>query len=430
MNKIEIPRINEHMYHETLENGLDVFLYPKPEVEKTFAIFSTKYGSIDQTFTPIGENEKVTVPDGIAHFLEHKMFEKEDGDVFQHFSGRGASANAFTSFTQTAYLFSSTTEEEKNVETLLDFVQDPYFTEKTVEKEKGIIEQEIKMYDDQADWRLFFGTIGSLYENHPVRIDIAGTVESIYEITHEDLYTCYNTFYHPSNMSIFVIGNFDLDSMTDLIKNNQDNKTFDKPNGIDRFYGEEPDHVYKPVEKIYMPVTTPKCMVAVKEKKDQLKKDQLLKNDLIRDMILDLYFSKSGSYYEKLYQEGLVIDKLRLEQYLEESFGFAAIGGSTTKPEEFGDKVKEMLLSIKNDPIKQEEFERAKKKKYGELIREFNELEGTANTIIHYHHLGIDYREVFQVLEQLTLDDVNNATHEWIAEDRISICMVLPEGEQ
>ncbi|TFB23149.1 insulinase family protein [Filobacillus milosensis] len=430
MNKLNIPRINETMYHEKLDNGLDVFLYPKPEVEKTFAIFSTKYGSIDQTFTPIGENDKVTVPDGIAHFLEHKMFEKEDGDVFQQFSERGASANAFTSFTQTAYLFSSTTDEEKNVETLLDFVQDPYFTEQTVEKEKGIIEQEIKMYDDQADWRLFFGTIGSLYEKHPVRIDIAGTVDSIYDITHEDLYTCYETFYHPSNMSLFVIGNFEVESMSELIRQNQNNKSFDKPNGIDRFYGDEKDEVYKSLEKIYMPVTTPKCMVAVKEKADQLNKDKLLKNDLVRDMILDLYFSKSGSYYEELYQNGLVIDKLRLELYLEESFGFTAIGGSTTKPEQFGETVKEMLLSIKNEPIDEKEFERAKKKKYGELIREYNELEGTANTIIHYHHLGIDYGNVFKILEEVTIDDVNEIINEWISEERISICMVLPEGEK
>ncbi|RPF55931.1 EF-P 5-aminopentanol modification-associated protein YfmH [Aquisalibacillus elongatus] len=430
MNKIEIPRINESMYHKQLENGLDVFLYPKPEVEKTFAIFSTKYGSIDQTFTPIGETEKVSVPDGIAHFLEHKMFEKEDGDVFQHFSERGASANAFTSFTQTAYLFSSTTAEEQNVETLLNFVQDPYFTEETVEKEKGIIEQEIKMYDDQADWRLFFGTIGSLYENHPVRIDIAGTVDSIYDITHEDLYTCYHTFYHPSNMSMFVIGNFDHEKMFDLIQQNQNEKNFKEPNGIDRFYGDEADTVYKSLEKIYMPVQTPKCMVAVKEKADNLAQDQLLKNDLVRDILIDLYFSKSGSYYEELYQEGLVIDKLRLELYLEESFGFSAIGGSTTKPQEFGERVKVMLLKIKDEPIDQTEFDRAKKKKYGELIREFNELEGTANTIIHYHHLGIDYREVFELLENLTLDEVNQIIDDWISEDRISICMVLPEDEQ
>ncbi|GEL75813.1 EF-P 5-aminopentanol modification-associated protein YfmH [Tenuibacillus multivorans] len=429
MNKIEIPRVNETMYHEKLDNGLDVFLYPKKEVEKTFTIFATKYGSIDQTFTPLGKTDKVTVPDGIAHFLEHKMFEKEDGDVFQYFSERGASANAFTSFTQTAYLFSSTNSEEDNVETLLNFVQDPYFTEQTVEKEKGIIEQEIKMYDDQADWRLFFGTIGSLYENHPVRIDIAGTVDSIYKITHEDLYTCYETFYHPSNMSIFVVGNFDLDSMANLIRENQQQKSFEKPNGIDRFYGDEKDTVYKSVEKIKMPVSTPKCMVAVKEKQDQLDKDHILKNELVRDMILDLYFSKSGSYYEELYQQGLVIDKLRIELYLEESFGFTAIGGSTTKPEQFGERVKEMFMSIKTGNIDQDDFERARNKKYGELIREFNELEGTANTFIHFHHLGIDYRDVFDVLERITLDEVSQIVDEWIDEDRMTMFMILPEDE-
>ncbi|WP_188205862.1 EF-P 5-aminopentanol modification-associated protein YfmH [Alkalibacillus aidingensis] len=429
MNKLTIPRVNEHMYHEQLDNGLDVFLYPKEEVEKTFAIFSTKYGSIDQTFTPLNSSEMTTVPDGIAHFLEHKMFEKEDGDVFQHFSERGASANAFTSFTQTAYLFSSTSEVKENVETLLDFVQDPYFTEETVEKEKGIIEQEIKMYDDQADWRLFFGTIGSMFENHPVRVDIAGTVDSIYSITHEDLYTCYETFYHPSNMQLFVIGNFDLEEMRKLIHDNQDKKSFKAQSEIKREFGSEKEQVYQKEEIIHMPVNTPKCMVGIKEKPDHLQRDVLLKNDLVRDMLLDLYFSKSGYYYEELYQEGLVIESLRLELVLEDSFGFSAIGASTMKPKGFGQKVKEMLLNMKESPIEQTDFDRAKKKKYGELLREFNNLEGTANNFIQYHQQGIDYRDIFEVLENLTLDDVNQIVSEWIDEDRISVCMIVPEGE-
>ncbi|MGM8214534.1 EF-P 5-aminopentanol modification-associated protein YfmH [Bacillaceae bacterium W0354] len=429
MNKLDIPRISESIYHEKLDNGLDVFLFPRKEVEKTFAIFSTKYGSIDQQFTPIGKNESVRVPDGIAHFLEHKMFEKEDGDVFQHFSERGASANAFTSFTQTAYLFSSTTNEKENVTTLLDFVQDPYFTEKTVEKEKGIIEQEIRMYDDQPDWRLFFGIIGSLYEQHPVRIDIAGTVDSIYKITHEDLYTCYETFYHPSNMSIFIIGNFDKEEMAQLVKENQNNKDFKKPDEIKRFYGDEREDVYKRLEKIYMPISTPNCMVGIKEKKEQLNSDVLLKNELVRDMILDLYFSKSGLYYQQLYDQGLLVDKLRLELYLDESFGFTAIGGSTTKPEEFSEKIKEMLLTIKNKEVSEEDFNRAKKKKYGELLREYNDLEGTANTFIHYHQLNIDYRDVFEELESLTLQDMTQIVGEWIDENRMAVCMILPEDE-
>ena len=164
------------------------------------------------------------VPDGIAHFLEHKMFEKEDGDVFQQFSKQGASANAFTSFTRTAYLFSSTSDTEKNLKTLLDMVQEPYFTEKTVEKEKGIIGQEITMYDDNPDWRLYFGVIENMYHHHPVKIDIAGTIESISHITAELLYECYNTFYHPSNMLIFITGPVNPEEIMEFIRADQDRK--------------------------------------------------------------------------------------------------------------------------------------------------------------------------------------------------------------
>ena len=169
------------------------------------------------------------------------MFEKEDGDVFQKFSVNGASANAFTSFTRTAYLFSATDKLYDNTETLLDFVQEPYFTEKTVDKEKGIIAQEITMYDDEPDWRLYFGTIENLYHEHPVKIDIAGTVESIQDITAEHLYECYETFYHPSNMVLFVVGAVDPEEMMAFIKADQDTKTFDEPAEIIRIFPAEGD---------------------------------------------------------------------------------------------------------------------------------------------------------------------------------------------
>ncbi|GEN44980.1 EF-P 5-aminopentanol modification-associated protein YfmH [Alkalibacillus haloalkaliphilus] len=429
MNELKIPRINESIYHDRLENGLDVFLYPKDELEKTFAIFSTKYGSIDQKFIPLNGQEMVTVPDGIAHFLEHKMFEKEDGDVFQHFSERGASANAFTSFTQTAYLFSSTSDVKENVETLLDFVQDPYFTEESVEKEKGIIEQEIRMYDDKADWRLFFGTLGAMFEKHPVHIDIAGTVESINKITHEDLYTCYETFYHPSNMQLFIIGNFDLNEIETLVRDNQNNKSFEDQKEIERDYGDEPVQVHKQEEVIKMPISTPKCMVAIKEKPEALQQDLLLENDLVRDIVLDLYFSKSGRYFEELYQEGLTIDTLRLEFVLEESFGFTAVGANTMEPEKFSKRVKEMFLQIKDEEIDEKEFDRAKKKKYGELIREFNDIEGTANNFMQYNQMGLDFRDIFETLENLTLDRFKDNLSKWVSEEQIAICMVVPEGE-
>src|SRR5690625_2327834 len=197
------------------------------------------YGSTDRTFTPIQQENEITVPDGVAHFLEHKLFEKEDRDVFADFLRQGASPNAYTSFTKTAYLFSATKMIEENVRTLLDFVQDPYFSEASVEKEKGIIAQEIKMYDDQPDWQAFMGTIKNMFKNNPVNIDIAGTVSSIDTITKDDLYTCYRTFYHPSNMVLFVVGNFDHDSLMERIKQNQANKDFPVLEDIKRQMPEE-----------------------------------------------------------------------------------------------------------------------------------------------------------------------------------------------
>src|SRR5699024_3529461 len=270
MIKKHYDQINETIYTKTLKNGLPVTLLPKAEMSKTFAIFTTDYGSIDQSFVPLTGSEQVTVPDGIAHFLEHKLFEKEDRDVFMDFGKLGASANAYTSFTKTAYLFSATKHIEENVETLLDFVQEPYFSDDSVEKEKGIIEQEIKMYDDQVDWRAFMGTIEAMFDSHPVNIDIAGTVPSIYKITKEDLYLCYETFYHPSNMTLFIIGNFDPESLMELIEKNQNSKSFEQAKDIERFFPEEGEEVAKKSLEITMPVSIPKMTIGIKESVEEL----------------------------------------------------------------------------------------------------------------------------------------------------------------
>ncbi|KAF6512249.1 peptidase M16 family [Geobacillus stearothermophilus] len=243
MEKRVYETLREELFYEKMDNGLDVYILPKKGFNKTYAVFTTNYGSVDNQFVPLGKTEMKRVPDGIAHFLEHKLFEKEDGDVFQQFSKQGASANAFTTFTRTAYLFSSTDNVEKNLETLIDFVQSPYFSNKTVEKEKGIIGQEIRMYDDNPDWRVYFGAIESMYHNHPVKIDIAGTVESIAQITKELLYECYETFYHPSNMLLFVVGPVDEQKIMQQIRDNQAKKSFPQAPEVKRFAYEEPSAV-------------------------------------------------------------------------------------------------------------------------------------------------------------------------------------------
>src|SRR5699024_2152119 len=396
----------------------------KKEMSKTYGIFSTNYGSIDQTFIPLGQNEKITVPEGIAHFLEHKLFEKEDRDVFADFGKQGASANAFTSFTQTAYLFASTTHVEKNVRTLLDFVQDPYFTEESVEKEKGIISQEIKMYDDQPEWQSFMGTLKGLFQNHPVNIDIAGTVDSIQSITKDELYTCYHTFYHPENMTFFLAGNFDAEEMMQLIETNQEQKKFAKMNDIRRDFPDEPEVVAMGENKIVMPVSMPKCIVGIKESISELKRHDFVKKGLLQEMILSHYFSKGGSFYQTLYNENLIDQSFYYETNLDRSFGYSIIGGNTATPDQFAKKLKELLLTTKKSIVSKEDIERMKKKKMGQILRSMNSLEFIANRYIHYHTFDVDFFELLSVVESFTKEDINDFLNQWIDEERLTICKV------
>lgn len=427
MNKQTYHAIAETTYSKKLENGLTVFLLPKQEMAKTYALFSTDYGSIDQTFVPIGEENTVTVPEGVAHFLEHKLFEKKDRDVFADFGKQGASPNAYTSFTKTAYLFSATNNIEENVKTLLDFVQDPYFSEQSVEKEKGIIAQEITMYDDQPDWQSFMGTIKSMFQNHPVNIDIAGTVESIQSITKDDLYTCYNTFYHPENMTLFIAGNFDAEQMIKLIQKNQTEKEFKQMDDLQREFPEEPTHVATEENKISMPVSIPKCTIGIKESTTELNPDDFLKKDLLQSMMLSHYFSKGGTFYQMLYNEALIDDSFYFETILERNFGYSLIGGNTHQPDQFANKVKQMLLTTKTATISSEEFERMKKKKIGQLLRAMNSLEFIANQCIHYNTLGIDFFELIPSIQSLTLEEANSFVQNWIQEDRLAICKIVAE---
>ncbi|QFT88930.1 Putative zinc protease AlbF [Bacillus sp. THAF10] len=427
MEKIEFNQLSEALYHETLDNGLEVYLLPKDGFHKTYATFTTKYGSIDNHFVPLGSDDFTTVPDGIAHFLEHKLFEKEHGDVFQDFSKQGASANAFTSFTRTAYLFSSTSNVQKNLETLMDFVQAPYFTEKTVEKEKGIIGQEITMYEDNADWRAYFGLIESMFAHHPVKIDIAGTVESISKITKDLLYTCYETFYHPSNMLLFVVGPMDTSEMMAFIKQNQANKSFEPQQEIKRKFEEEPVSVKEEKKVLKMNVHTSKLMVGIKESEPVKQGEELLKHELTVNIILDLLFGKSSEHYQNLYEEGLIDETFAYDYTGENGFGFAMLGGDTAKPDELADKVKEILLNFDPSAVTEEELERIKKKKIGSFLRALNSPEFIANQFTRYAFNEMDLFEVTPQLEKITLDDVKVVAEKFIKKEAFAVCQVVPK---
>ncbi|XJZ28562.1 EF-P 5-aminopentanol modification-associated protein YfmH [Bacillota bacterium Lsc_1132] len=428
MEKIVFDQLQEELFYEKLANGLSVYILPKKGFNKTYATFTTKYGSVDNHFVPFGKETFLKVPDGIAHFLEHKLFEKEDGDVFQQFSRQGASANAFTSFTRTAYLFSSTSNVEKNLETLIDFVQDPYFSEKTVEKEKGIIGQEITMYDDNPDWRLYFGLIQNLYKNHPVKIDIAGTVESISHITKDLLYECYNTFYHPSNMLLFVVGPVDPEAIMNQVRENQAKKDYKDMPEIKRQFEDEPAEVDEKKRVLEMNVQTSKCLVGIKALHVNQSGEEMLKNELTMNVLLDLLFGKSSENYNQLYNDGLIDESFSYDYTQEQGFGFAMVGGDTSDPDRLAETLEKMLMSAKNgSPFSEEQLDRAKKKKIGAFLRSINSPEYIANQFTRYAFNDMNLFDVVPTLEKITLSDVEALAAEVISEERFSVCQVVPK---
>jgi predicted Zn-dependent peptidase len=431
MNKKEYTQINETLYTETLANGLTVYLLPKNEFHKTYGLFTTNYGSIDNNFVPLGQEEFIQVPDGIAHFLEHKMFEKEDGDVFQKFGQQGASANAFTSFTKTSYLFSTTSQVEENLATLLDFVQDPYFTKETVEKEKGIIGQEIQMYLDDPSWRLFFGILGNLYPKHPLHIDIAGTVESISEITAEDLYTCYHTFYHPSNMTLFVVGKMNPDELMAFIRENQNSKTFAAAQPIKRHFPQETAADIVRKQSIEMSITRPKVLVGVKGL-DQVPAtgQELMKYKITAELLLQLLFGNTSQNYLKLYNQGLLDDSFSYEFNLDRSFHFADIGGDSDQPERLAAEIEAILLASADSPeITTENVALLKKKMIGKYFQALNSLEYIANQFSQSLYGETTLFDKIAVIESIQLADIQKMAQEFIQEAGFSQFYMYPKAD-
>jgi len=423
MNAIPYAHLNETLYHEQLPNGLDVYILPKEGFQKTYATFSTKYGSIDNHFQVAG-GEAVKVPDGIAHFLEHKMFEEPDGDVFSRFASHGASANAFTSFDRTAYLFSSTEHIATNLITLINFVQNPHFTDENVEKEKGIIGEEIQMYQDNADWRCYFGLIEAMYAAHPVHIDIAGTVESIALITKETLYECYRTFYHPSNMSLFVVGGVDPAAVMQAVRDNQAAKTFRPQGVIERFFPDEPAQVHEALRLTRLPVSLPKCLFGFKERPPAAEGRELLKLELTTKLVLDILFSASSAVYQELYDEQLISDNFGHEYNCNADYAYSMLGGDTPDPERLVASIREKVEALKPGGLEAATFERSRKKKIGGFLRLLNSPESIANEFTKYRFKGIDLFDILAVYESITLDDVNARFREHFDWHQLAVSVV------
>ena len=427
MEKIVNELLKEELYYEKLENGLDVYFMPKKGFTKKYAVLATNYGSNDLEFIPIGESEPIRVNEGIAHFLEHKMFEQPDEtDAFGKFSKWGANANAFTNFTTTAYLFTTTENFYDCLDHLFDYVQTPHFTDENVEKEKGIIAQEIKMYDDDPGWNVSFNAIKAMYVNHPVRVDIAGSVESVYKITKEELYKCYNTFYNPGNMALFVIGDLEPEELFDKVKQANKYDMAKMEEEITRIYPEEPTTVNQKEIITQAPISIPIFNIGFKDDKVNIKGRELLKYEVMTDILNEMLFRRGSEIYENLYMTGLINRSFGAGFTSQIDYAFTTVGGESKDPKQVKKVIFEYLDMYKKEGLDRATFERVKKSSIGNFIKYFDSLTFIANNFIFYKFKDINLLDYVEVIKEVTFEEVQQRLEEHLREDNCVISIVEP----
>ncbi len=379
-------------------SGLKIYILEKPQYNTAYALFGTKYGSIDNCFSVDGE--KCEVPEGIAHFLEHKLFESEDGDAFTKYAETGAYANAFTSFDKTCYLFSCSNRFYENLDILLNFVQSPYFTEATVQKEQGIIGQEITMYDDSPAWRVMFNMLLAMYKNHPVRIDIAGTVKSISQINAGLLYKCYNTFYNPSNMFLCIAGNVNTEKILEMVEKSI--KPCDKKE-IVRIMPNEEDVVKVDYVEQNLEVAQPMFCFGYKENAD---KKRSVKNRVCTAVLLEIIAGDASPLYKKLTNDGLINDEFSFEYFVGEGYAAVIFEGESNNPKAVAEEIKQEVARLKAEGIDKKLFSAVRCGLYGNAIRIFNSVEGIAMQLADCAMNDSCLFDDIKYLKSITVDDV------------------------
>ena len=405
MNKKTFNKLNIDIYEDKLNNGLHIYVVPLKEKNNTYVTFTTKYGSTTSEFIPIGEKDYIKVPDGVAHFLEHKVFEQEDGiDPFSFFSERGADCNANTSFYKTTYLFSGSSFYEENLKYLLTYVSSPYFTDENVLKEKGIIEQELKMYDDDPYSKLYDKILENSFVKHPIRIPVGGTVESIKKITKDDLYKCYNTFYHPSNMFVIIVGNVDPKESIKIISDFYKDKNYNDFNEIETKKYLEPDIVYKEYEELNMNVSIPKVSVNYKINITKSNID-FVKKYLYLTIFLDLKFGTTSLFLEDLKKENIINYDLSYETVNIDSHILIILSNETKEKDKL---IKSIDEEINNIFITEEELNRKKKIIKSSLVYMTDDIytinHKIMSDIIKYNNI---FYNIIDIINSLNITEYN-----------------------
>ena len=419
MKEIKSEILGEKYFEIDHKSGLKIFIMPKENYSSSYAVFGTKYGSIDTKFKRSDSDEWITVPEGIAHFLEHKLFESEDLDAFARYAKTGASANAYTSFDKTCYLFQCSGNFEASLEILLDFVTHPYFTKETVEKEQGIIGQEITMYYDVAGWMSTFNLLRCLYKNHPVRIDIAGTVESIAQITDKLLYECYNTFYNLNNMCLAVVGDVTPEQVLGVC-----DKMLEKaePLSIERSFEDEPREIACSYAEYNLAMSMPVFSFGYKEECKELTQD--LRKMIEVNILLEILAGDTSELYNKMFDNGLINTSFSKEYFT--GFGYEAIlfDGESVNPQAVADEIKKAVASLKANGIEDNQFENARRSLYGREIMEYNDIDSIANAVISAHFNGYSVFDAMEIYKSVTKEDIEKRLENMMMEEYSALSVV------
>lgn len=407
-----------HIKHKS---GLDIYVCEMEGFSTTEALFGTKYGSVNTMFKMNGDKDYTVVPEGIAHFLEHKLFENEDCDVFELYAATGASANAYTSFDKTCYLFECSDKYKESLEILLKFVQEPYFTKESVDKEQGIIGQEIKMTNDNPDWRVFFNLLKALYHNHPVKIDIAGTVESIAQIDAELLYKCYNTFYNLHNMILVIAGNVKTDEVLEIADK------FLKPcenKGLETVFPDEPDTVALKEIIDSLPVGKPIFNIGFKSK--PLSALECKKAEIEADITAKILADNTSPLYKSMMEDGLINSEFCTEVFSGDGYFSVIFGGESNNALEVQSRILAEIEHAKIHGLDKQHFENLKKAAYGNAIMEFNNVNCVAGNMINSHMAGVTMFDGLEILSAMTYEDVQRCLTERFDADKCAISIVNP----
>lgn len=417
-------RLGEHYFHTLHKSGLRVYVFPK-KLTGMYALLGVQYGSVDNRFCLSGDGEMRTVPEGIAHFLEHKLFENEDGsDSIATFSVLGADANAYTAYDRTAYLFSCTENFDACLAELLRFVTHPYFTKASIQKEQGIIGEEIRMYDDHPWERNYRNLLRVLYKEHPVRNNICGSRESISKITPELLYECCRVFYRPSNMALVVCGDVDREEVLRTVDG-----IFTQPDDgawILRSLPSEPEGVAEHSVSDRMQVSKPIFSIGIKDPVIPQDPTERLRRDAAMAVLNEVLFSRCENFYSTLFEEGILTPTFSFGYSGTDNFAFDCISGESDVPEEVLSRFWDYLESVRREGIREESFERCKRVLYADEIRVYDSTEEIAETLLPFVFDGAELFDYPELISGVTLEEVTALLHSFFDRERAVLSVIYP----